>query len=382
MNGSGRTMSCSKRPQGAREADHDDGGCAARVAIGAGPEQELRPRRGIRRAAHSFAARDGADSGQHALLAGLDLEGQILGVNATLGKTAGDEPEAGLRGAREHVAQLLPIAKTPDGAEAGGDVVAEQLANQVFLALIAGRQHDQVGGKRGAATHACSLGDELGDVGPLGQGYGAIDDQIGAADVEIVSAAAGEVFELPARAVLAEVELEALAFQAVEEVAVQVPGLLGEADVAFFGEGQRHGGRDQVAVLQGRCFVIQRVGKLRARLDVDDQGRTSLHQRDSCAARVQVLRDVVAAVASADDKGALALPCLAIVVLAGVQDLAAEARQRRDVRQARNAADAGGHDHVSRMHLAWCRPPDGAPRTSAARVRHRRRPRTRCRSRS
>jgi len=43
-----------------------------------------------------------------------------------------------------------------------------------------------------------ALGDERGDVGPLGQGYGAIDDQVGAGDVEVVAAAAGQAFELPA----------------------------------------------------------------------------------------------------------------------------------------------------------------------------------------
>ena len=64
----------------------------------------------------------------------------------------------------------------------------------------------------------------------------------------------------------------------------------------------------QVAVLERRAFVVERVGELRARLDVDDQRRAALHQRDLRAARMQVLRDVVAAVAGADDQRALALP--------------------------------------------------------------------------
>ncbi len=45
--------------------------------------------------------------------------------------------------------------------------------------------------------------------------------QVGATDVEIIAAAAGEVFELPAGVVLAEVELEADLAQAVEQVLVE-----------------------------------------------------------------------------------------------------------------------------------------------------------------
>jgi hypothetical protein len=39
---------------------------------------------------------------------------------------------------------------------------------------------------------------------------------------------------------------------------------------------------------------------------------------------MEILRDVVAAVARADDKNVLALPHVAIVVLTGVQNFAAE----------------------------------------------------------
>ena len=56
---------------------------------------------------------------------------------------------------------------------------------------------------------------------------------------------------------------------------------------------------------------------------------------------MEVLRNIVAAVAGADDQGVPALPCLAVAVLAGVQDRAAEVWQRRDIGEARDAADAG-----------------------------------------
>ena len=79
---------------------------------------------------------------------------------------------------------------------------------------------------------------------------------------------------------------------------------------------------------------------------------------------MQVLRDVVAAVAGADDERALARPCGSVVVLARMQHLAAESAQRRDLRQVGNAAHAGRHHQMPRMHfalLALRRAHDGRP---------------------
>jgi len=64
-----------------------------------------------------------------------------------LREAAGDEPEAGLRRAPEHVAQLLVGAEAPDRADARRDGLAEQLADQRLLSLPAGREHHQVGAR-------------------------------------------------------------------------------------------------------------------------------------------------------------------------------------------------------------------------------------------
>ena len=61
----------------------------------------------------------------HAFLAGLDLEGEIFGVDPTLGEAAFDEPEAGLAGSAVHVAQLKPVAKAPDRPDAIPDLSPE-----------------------------------------------------------------------------------------------------------------------------------------------------------------------------------------------------------------------------------------------------------------
>ena len=82
-------------------------------------------------------------------------------------EAAGDEPQARLRGARVHVAQFLVRAKIPDRADAARDIVAEQFAHQVLLALVAGRQHDQIGSDCLAAAQPHAFGDELVDVAKL-----------------------------------------------------------------------------------------------------------------------------------------------------------------------------------------------------------------------
>ena len=121
--------------------------------------------------------------------------------------------------------------------------------------------------------------------------------------------------------------------------------------MAFPHQRKRHGYRDEVAILQRMSLVIERVLQLRARLDIDDHGRAALHERDLRPGRMQVLRDIMAAVARADDESVLALPHLAVVVLTGVQNPAAEVAQARNIRKARNPARPGGHHDVARVHL-------------------------------
>ena len=68
------------------------------------------------------------------------MQAEILRIDAALRETAGDKPEARLSGAGEHVAQLLFITESPDRANADGNIIAKQFANQIFLAFVARRQ--------------------------------------------------------------------------------------------------------------------------------------------------------------------------------------------------------------------------------------------------
>jgi hypothetical protein len=69
------------------------------------------------------------------------------------------------------------------------------------------------------------------------------------------------------------------------------------------------------------------VGELSARLDIHHQRRAALHHGDLRAARGEILRDVVPAVAGADDQRALALPRLAVLILGRMQHRAGEILQ-------------------------------------------------------
>ena len=95
----------------------------------------------------------------------------------------------------------------------------------------------------------------------------ALYDQIGAADIEIITAAAGKIFELTASAIFAEIELEAFALEPIEQILVQLLCLLREQDVTSLCDRKRHGSRNKVAVLQRRTFIIERVGQLGAWLN-------------------------------------------------------------------------------------------------------------------
>jgi hypothetical protein len=216
--------------------------------------------------------------------------------------------------------------------------------------LVAGCEHDEVGSDPVATAHQHTVGDKLGDVGELHQPDLALDDEIGAADVEIIAAAAGQVLELPARAILAEIVPEADALQRVEEILVELLGLFSHADVALLCQLQRHRRGDEIAMLERRPFVIEGTGKLRARLDVDDQGGTALNQRDFGAAGVEVLCDVMAAVARADDGRALSAHVRRRRTRRNAGG-ATEARQCRDIRQVGDAAHLGGQHDVARAHL-------------------------------
>src|SRR5258705_13367251 len=81
---------------------------------------------------------------QQPFLDRLDLQREIFRVDTALREASGDEPQAGLAGARIHVAQLLGLAKPPDRADATRDLPPQPIPNQVFPAFLSRPPHEQV----------------------------------------------------------------------------------------------------------------------------------------------------------------------------------------------------------------------------------------------
>src|SRR3978361_2378028 len=72
-----------------------------------------------------LALRRACATRQQAGLDRLDLQREIFRIDPALCQAAGDEPEAGLPGARVHVAQLLVLAESPDPAHTPGALSPE-----------------------------------------------------------------------------------------------------------------------------------------------------------------------------------------------------------------------------------------------------------------
>src|SRR5262249_4259185 len=139
---------------------------------------------------------------------------------------------------------LVAIPKSPDRADARRNLIAKQLADQIFLAFVAGCQNDQIGGKLFFAPPLHSITNERCAGLEYCYPHLAFDDQIRTADVEIITAAASQIFELPTRTIFSEIKFEAFALEPIEQVLVQILCLLREQDVTSFCDCERDGSRD------------------------------------------------------------------------------------------------------------------------------------------
>src|SRR5207247_421833 len=84
----------------------------------------------------------------------IDLRGDVATVNPRLRKRAANEPQARLRCARPHVAELLRRGvESPHAADAARDVLAEQLGEQMIRPLVTGGEHEEIGLARRAVAH-------------------------------------------------------------------------------------------------------------------------------------------------------------------------------------------------------------------------------------
>ena len=167
-------------------------------------------------------------------LAGLDLQSEVLRIDSALREAAGDEPEAGLAAAFPHIGELAIIGKTPDGAGALCNLVAEEEAHQILLAFIAGRYDEEVGRHRAAVLQSGALGHERIDFVKLQQADLTLDDQFRATDIQVISAAPLQILHLKTGAILADIHLEADRLEFLEQVLVGLLALFDDQLVGTF----------------------------------------------------------------------------------------------------------------------------------------------------
>src|SRR3546814_12270125 len=131
------------------------------------------------------------------------------------------KPEAGLLRVRPHVVEFVRFRiDAPDRADAGSNVVAEQLLDQIGEALVPGGENDEIEGPAGAALQPDAIRLEGIDILILDQSHFAGDQKIRAADDERIAPAAGEEVRRPAGAIRIGSELEAHAPHALERSGV------------------------------------------------------------------------------------------------------------------------------------------------------------------
>ena len=194
-------------------------------------------------------------------------------------------------------------------------------------------------------------GDEFFDVAKLQQLDCAGHDQLGAADVEIVAAAAAQIHHLEAGLVLAVVQAEAAFFQSFEQRLVDFAAARGRHLIRALQHRIRKRRRQQVAIVERDAFGIDRVDALRL-FQADHISLTALDDGDVRAVRLQLLRDVVTAGAGAEHQRLAAAPLLGVFEVAGMQLGAGEVGEPGQVGREGDAAHAGGENQMARMHDA------------------------------
>ncbi len=248
-----------------------------------------------------------------------------------------------------HGAQLPFLVEAPDGLDALAQLVAEDLPRRGAHVRISRSKHNFVGGQfRAVGKGERVLVDGLDLLALLDVDL-AVGDEGRGADVDVVAAAALKVLNEEAGVVGPVVELEAGLGEAVEEGAVLLGNLHRRVDVDALEYGVGDGHEEEVGVLDGwpAFFVHAAEEHAQPGFGAHDVGAAALYHRDVVAVLVEVLCDVVARVAAADDDGVFAFAVgFDAGELGGVAEGALEVLHALDVREVHLARVSGSLDDV------------------------------------
>ena len=260
------------------------------------------------------------------------------------------EPQSLLGRPLPHVRHFAQTVDAPDLTHAIRDLVTQQPPHHLLLRVITRRQHKQIGLLNRPILQQRAFRHETLDPIELQQPDLAIDQQPRATRVQVIPPAAAPVFHLMAGVVLANVPFVTNGSQPLDHGFVGFhhplhPGLIA-ADHQRIGRGRAN----QIAVLQRRAFLVQRVIHLGAGFDADDGGRAALDNRGVHAMAVQVLRHVVSGVSGPQHEGFLARPRGAAFEAVRVKHVAGEIFKPGQVRHMGDAIGAIGQDDMPRVH--------------------------------
>lgn len=140
------------------------------------------------------------------------------------------------------------LVEPPHVLHAVRERIAEDLAGRGAHVLVAGGQDDFVGGELGRVGEHDGVRADAADFPALLDFDGAIDDELGGPDVNVVPAAAVQVFHEDAGVVGPVVDGEAGGLKALEEHGVASRSLFGGVDVDPFCYRVRVGHVEQIGV--------------------------------------------------------------------------------------------------------------------------------------
>ena len=287
----------------------------------------------------------------------LDLQREHAGIIPAEGEIAAKEPEAGMARLPPHSPQLALLVKAPDVFDAVRQRISKDLPRLRAHVLVPGREDDLVRVQLRPVPEAHGVRQDLVDLLALLDLDLAVDDELRRAHVDVIPAAALEVFHKQARAVRALVEFKPGLLQPSEQFRVVLVLRRSDGDVDALEDRVRNAVEEDVGVFDRRARLVIEA----CEADVEDGGRgddaggRALDHRHVVAVLVEILRDVVARVAAPDHQGFLAAAVgLGAFELRGVAEhVAGEGGEAFDVgREALLAGVAGCLDDVARVEGA------------------------------